>query len=481
MSTLSSDIRVPGLAPALNTDLVSMLDALAAKRSRNLLRSAYYDGRNASFRGFSSSLTPPHMKRLELVLGWSAKAVDILNRRCRLDGFTDGGLDLPLTRIYSDNWLDSEASQANVSSLIHGVSFLVTSPGDTSKGEPPALITSRDALSGTGIWDGRSRRLRSFLAVDDYDDDGQPSRMVLHVANQLHDIVKLRSGWTLETRNHQYGMLVDPLVYKARLGRPFGYSRISRPIMSLHDQALRTLMRSEVTSELYQLPQRVLLGADESAFMDASGNMVPRWQAVLGAVWAVANDEDGNRPDVKQLPGAPQTPYLEQLRMQAQLFAGEAGIALASLGLQGDSNPTSADAYAASREDLVSEAEGTTDGWAPSWRRAMIRALAINEGMAVPPPEWETMITPKWRNPAYSSRAASADAGLKQLQAMPWLGETSVGMELLGLTEDQIKRATAERRRAEGRIMRRTLITAPPALPGPDTMTTEGPDGAIEA
>ena len=34
---------------------------------------------------------------------------------------------------------------------------------------------------------------------------------------------------------------------------------------------------------------------------------------------------------------------------------------------------------------------------------------------------------------------------------MPWLAETEVGMELMGLSDDQIKRALAERRRAAGR------------------------------
>jgi hypothetical protein len=50
----------------------------------------------------------------------------------------------------------------------------------------------------------------------------------------------------------------------------------------------------------------------------------------------------------------------------------------------------------------------------------------------------------------YLSRSAQADAGLKQIQAAPWLAETSVGLELLGLSEQQIRQANAERARAEG-------------------------------
>lgn len=458
-ATRASDLRVPGLAGDEQDDLSAMLAQWEACYSRNIIRSSYYDGRNAAKH---SSLTPPPLRSLGLVLGWSGTAVDVLNRRCTLEGFSTGGLSLPVDEVYSDNWLDTESAQSGVASLVHGVSFLVTHRGDLAAGEPSALITGRSALDGTGLWDGRSRRLRAFLSIN-AKVDNSPTSMVMYRRNSIVSMQKVGPRWVVDRRTHPYGVPVEPLVYKAHLGRPFGYSRISRPVMSIHDQALRTVLRSEVTAELYQMPQRVLLGADDSAFLDAQGNLKPKWQTVLGAVWALGTGEDGTKPDIKQLPGAPSTPYLEQLRMQAQLFAGETNIPLASLGIVSDSNPTSADAYLASREDLIAEAEGTTDGWSPAWRRSMLTALAMTEGVTEIPSEWAAAITPRWRNPVFTSRAAAADAGMKQLAAVPWLAETSVGLELLGLTDDQIKRAESERRRAEGRLARRTIPV--PAVP----------------
>ena len=349
--------------------------------------------------------------------------------------------------------------------MIHGTAFLVNTVGDPSEGEPPGLITSRDALSGTGLWNGRARRLRAFLSLNEFDEDGLPTSMVMYRPNIIITMAKTSVGWAVDRRPHDYGVPVEPLTYRARLGRPFGYSRISRTVMSLHDQALRTILRSEVTAELYQLPQRVLLGADETAFMDSNGNITPKWQAVLGSIWAVPNDEDGQRPDVKQLPGASATPYLEQLRMQAQLFAGETLIPVGTLGLIGDANPTSADAYMASYGDLIAEAENTTDGWSPAWTRSMLRALAMYEGLSEVPDEWVRDLAPQWRNPAFLSRSAVADAGTKQLATVPWLAETSVGLELLGLSEDQRRRALSERRRAEGLLRRRQAAAAPPITP----------------
>src|SRR5690606_41167465 len=95
-------------------------------------------------------------------------------------------------------------------------------------------------------------------------------------------------------------------------------------------------------------------------------------------------------------------------------------------------NPTSAEAYDASQYELIAEAEGTTDDWSPYLRRAMIRALAMANGIPIQdvPPEWAT-IAPHWRKPRYLSRSAAADAGVKQIAAVPWLAETEVGLELL--------------------------------------------------
>lgn len=40
---------------------------------------------------------------------------------------------------------------------------------------------------------------------------------------------------------------------------------------------------------------------------------------------------------------------------------------------------------------------------------------------------------------------------MKQLAAVPWLAESNVGLELLGLSPQQITQALADRRRAAGR------------------------------
>jgi hypothetical protein len=124
-------------------------------------------------------------------------------------------------------------------------------------------------------------------------------------------------------------------------------------------------------------------------------------------------------------------------------------------------NPTSADAYSASRENLISEAEGTMGDWSVPIRRTVNRALAIQNGLTEVPEAWGSIET-KWRSPIYLSKAAAADAGAKQIAVIPWLAETEVGLELLGLDEQQIRRAMADKRRAAGRAVVAALTPTPP-------------------
>jgi hypothetical protein len=90
-----------------------------------------------SERTLMAQAVPDVVRRRRFVLGWSAIAVDKLNRRCNLDGFYDtAGNDLDalgLTDVDRDNRLTAEISQAGVSSLIHAVSWLVTTRATPSR------------------------------------------------------------------------------------------------------------------------------------------------------------------------------------------------------------------------------------------------------------------------------------------------------------------------------------------------------------
>lgn len=462
---VTETLTIPDLADDEQGILNLLWSQLRSKQARNLLRSAYYDGKNA-VQHLGISL-PENCKKLAIVLGWSAKAVDVLNDRCVLDGFVTTGGDLEslgFRELWDDNMLDVEAPQLGVSSLIHATAFLVAHQGDVQSGEPAALVTAKDGTSGTGVWDRRRRVLTSFLSIIDTDDHGRPTDLVLYLPNLTVSCRRDGVAWTVDRREHSFGVPVEPIVHRPRLARPFGTSRISRPVMSLHDSAIRTALRSEVTAELYSVPQRVLLGAGEDAFKDADGNVIPKWQFVMGRIWGLPDDENASNPraDVKEFSSANQDPHVAQLRAWAQLFAGETSIPVSSLGMSTEANPASAEAYYASREDLIKAAESTTDGWSPGWRRTMVRALQMWNGLdpAAPAPDVLAKMRPKWRNPATPSRAAAADAGAKTIAQFPWLAETPLGMELYGLDQEFIDRAWSEKRRVEGQRSLAAVLAA---------------------
>ena len=462
MVTTEKLIRIADLSHDEQNSLDELVVQWREKRPRNNLRSGFYDMTNSE-RSLMSGQIPSVIRRRKFVLGWSAISVDKLNRRCNLDDIYDAsGTDLNslgLAEYVKENRLTSEVSQAGISSLIHAVSWLVTTQGDTQAGEPEVLTLAKDATSATGFWDVRLRSMRSFLSITEYDDDGEPTAMTMYLYNLNIIMAKTGGKWTVERRPHIYGLPVDPLRYKPRLGRPFGSSRISRAVMSIHVQALATMIRADVNGEAYSLPRYVLLGAGEEAFKNADGSPKAAWQAAWDAVWAVSDDHDADpslgRADIKQFHGQSPEPQNAHLRMLAQMFSGETGIPIGELGLIGDANPTSEGALKTSRDDLISEAEQTTDAWAPDLSSAITRALTMRNGGDLP----EGLdIRPDWRSARFESRAQAADAGSKIIDKFPWLAETEVGLELSGLTSDQIRRAKAERERAQGRGVLERLI-----------------------
>jgi hypothetical protein len=466
VATPTPKIILPDTSDDENATLNHLLEQLDQKMPRNLLRASYYDGKRAIRQ--VGAIIPPQYWNIGIVLGWSAKAVDILARRCNLDAFVwpDGDLDsIGYRNVWDSNHLGSEVSSGTISSLIHGTSFLVNTRGGV--GEPAGLIHVKDAMSATGDWNPRTRQLDNLLSITGRDDQGRPTALTLYLDGLTITGEKDMGVWSSDRQEHLWGVPAEPLVYKPRVGRPFGTARISRPVMSLHDQALRTIIRMEGHADVYSYPQMWLLGADESIFKNADGSQKAAWQMMLGRVMGIPDDDEQTNPraDVKQFAASSPQPHIDQLKQQAQLFSGETSIPLTSLGVSDMSNPTSSDSYIASREDLIAEAEGATDDWGPPLQRSLSRALAMANGLSEVPPEWAS-IEPKWRSPLYLSRAAQADAGMKQITAVPWLAESEVGLELLGLDEQQIRRAMADKRRAAGRTVLADL-TAAAAARGP--------------
>jgi hypothetical protein len=457
-------LSVPGLSDDELLILNLCAEELSKKEPRNLLRSSFYDGKRAVQQ--VGTVIPPQYVNIGLALGWAAKGVDGLARRCNLEKmiWPDGDLEsLGMSELEESNFLFSEFSQGRTDSLIHGVNYLITTKGDESAGEPPSLVHAKDALNGYGEWNARRRRLDNLLSVTSRK-DGKITGFVLYLDGVTINADKVDGKWQVDRSKHPWHVPADPLVYRPRGSRRMGKSRITRPVMAHVSSALRALVRLEGHMDVYTIPKLILLGANESIFKNADGSTKASWQIALGRTFGIPDDEDATntRADVKQFDAQSPEPHLAQLNALAKLMARETDLPDSDFALTDMANPTSADAYSASRENLIAEAEGAMDDWSVPIRRTVNRALAIQNGFTEVPEAWGS-IEAKWRSPIYLSKAAAADAGAKQIGVVPWLAETEVGLELLGLDEQQIRRAMADRRRAAGRAVVAALNPQPQA------------------
>lgn len=456
-------IRLPEVDDETNATVARLNKRLTDLAPRNAMLDAYYDAER-NMRRMHGGIVPEQYYRLGLVLGWAAKGVDALARRCNLEGmvWADGDLDsLGFRDLWNSNRLGSETDQGITSALVHGPAYVVASRG--GDGEPLGLIHYYSATNAMGTRNARTRRLDDLLVINERDDEGEPSALTLYLPDVTVTAVKDQGRWEVDESPNVFGeVTAAPLLYSPRLNKPMGRTRITRPVRGFQDAAARALVRLEGHMDVYAYPEFWMLGADPSVFKDADGNPLPEWQQRLGRIKGIPDDKDEDEPslaraDVKQFSAASPSPHLADLNTLAKLTARELSLPDSALALTDLANPTSAEAYDASQYELIGEAEGAQDEFSPALEFVTPFALAMQNGLSSVPAEWLS-IAANWRPAQYETRAAQADAGQKQLASVPWLAETEVGLELLGLDPQQIDRAVAERQRAQARANLTALV-----------------------
>jgi hypothetical protein len=265
------DSQVKGLLDGLATQLDDYAEA-------NKTKVAYYEAKQ-SVESLNIAL-PNGWEKVSTVLGWPAKAVDTLERRISLQGFvTRSGVRHDLAdQVFIDNALRAESIQAHTSALIHGCAFLTVFLRD---GVP--VIQPVSALNGTGVWDAQLRRLSAGLSVNDRNKEGEPTSLTLWLPESvLHiDYVPESDDWDVWSEGVRVPRVhMSVLAFHPRPGRPFGHSRITRPLMSMTDHAVRTMARMELGAEFFATPQRYLNNLpekDREALEKAGG-----WSTLMG-------------------------------------------------------------------------------------------------------------------------------------------------------------------------------------------------------
>lgn len=306
---------------------------LADKQTRVLLRYKYYEMKNNA-QDFSG-LAPEKFKGLKETVGWCAKAVDSLADRLQFDEFQNDEFDL--SEIFLSNNQDILIDSAVLSALISACSFVYIREDN---GYPRLQVI--DGSNATGIIDPVTNLLTEGYAVLERDSMGVVKTEAYFMAGMteiyFHGVLVQRIP-----NAAPYALLV-PIIYRPDAKRPFGHSRISRACIAYTQTALRTIKRSEVSAEFYSFPQKYVLGLSEDAEFN---NRL----ATISSFLNFTKDGDGDHPIVGQFQQQSMTPYTEQLRTLASLFAGETGLTLDDLGFATE-NPSSAEAIKAGHENL---------------------------------------------------------------------------------------------------------------------------------
>ena len=311
---------------------------LAGKRPRVRLRYKYYEMKDVQL---SPSITVPAQLRYQFksTCGWCAKAVDGLADRLQFRGFRDDNFDL--TEIFNMNNPDILYDSAILGALISSCNFIYISADED--GYPRLQVI--DGGNATGVIDPFTGLLKEGYAVLERDEYGSPTIEAYFIPELTQ--IYYKGEKDIEEFPHKvpYPLLV-PIIYRPDAARPFGHSRISRACMYLQKYAKNTLERSEISAEFYSFPQKYVLG------LSADAEDFDTWKATIASMLDFRYDEEnGNTPQVGQFTQQSMSPYTEQLRTAASVFAGETGLTLDDLGFV-QQNPSSAEAIKASHETL---------------------------------------------------------------------------------------------------------------------------------
>lgn len=360
---------------------------LALKRPRVLTRYQYYDMKN-TVKDYGSMI-PENMKWMKHSLGWCAKAVDSLADRLCFRGFREDNFNL--WSIYQLNNPDIIFDNAMLSALISSCCFIHISVGND--GSPRMNVI--DGGNGTGIMDEITGMLQEGYAVLQRDDKDKPILEAHFLPGATTYYPAGKKSYTVKNAA-PYPLLV-PIVYRPDAARPFGHSQISRACMDIMQSALRTLKRSEVSAEFYSFPQKYVVG------LDPEGDGLDKWKATMSSFLSFTKDQDGDSPKLGQFQQQSMSPYTEQLRTFAALFAGETGLTLDDLGFVTD-NPSSAEAIKASHENLRLAAKKAQRTFGSGFLNAGYLAACVRDNL-----EYKRnqiyMTTPIW-DPVFEPDAA---------------------------------------------------------------------------
>ena len=249
---------------------------------------------------------------------------------------------------------------------------------------------------------------------------------------------------------HRLGRpLMEPMIWNATNGKPFGRSRLKKPIRTLIDDYIRIMANATIALEFDTTPQKYILGVTDDQYEAIASD---KFQQYVGSIIAATqNPETGQNPSFGQLNQGSLSPHVDKLRMVATQFSAATGLTVTDVGIINDANPTSSDAILAQSQTLVLMAQQLNAGNGDSLKTIawMAQAIARGVGMEALGPE-ETDVMAHFKNPAMPSVAVTADAAIKIASARQEFASTDTFLEMIGFDQADIRRIRAQEQRVRG-------------------------------
>lgn len=442
-------------------------------------RTLWYDAKHAvEHLGIA---VPPQLEEVAPVLGWPARSVDDLAERTILDGFVSPGDSWEksgLDAVWSDNRLPLLSTMVHTSAYKYAVTFSAAIRG--GDGEPDVLTPAYSATSSTGRWDAVRGRLSSFVTLTDRNSFGAVTGFAFFTDEATIHCKLVDNRWVVDRRPHRVGRVpVVAFVHNPSVEWEFGTSRITRPVISITQRAVRSLLRMEVSAEFYSSPQRAVLGAQESDFVDSeTGAMKTGWEVTIGKLLALSRDpETDELPTVQQFQQASMQPHVDMIRSDAALFSGETGIPVDTLGVIHD-NPSSAAGVDARYKKLNAAAEKAIRCFEGTWADLMRLSVMVRDDDSRAA-DGLSQLSANFRKPHEPTVGEASDAMVKQVAAIPWLAGSVVTLRRLGYTKAEIDELLADKKKADASSRITQLVDAARALRSGDGI--DGAGGRVQA
>lgn len=384
---------------------------------------------------------PKELEQFAVWLAWPTTTVDSIEQRLDVTGFRLPGqtADAQLWETWQYNNLDERQTFAHTDALALARSYVCVGTNEEDPEFP--LITVESPREMVAVRDPRTHRVSAALRLYDVN-LGVSRKATFYLPNRTYWLVRDDAGaWEIaDADDHNLGTVpVVAMVNRQRATRRRdsileGVSEMTH-VIPIAESASRALTGLQLAQETIAAPQRGVLGATKSDFVDANGEVLSAWQAYFGSVWAMANKD----AKTFQFDGADLNNWDVAMNMYARQASGVTGLPVEYFGLNTE-NPPSADGQRAGETRLIKKAERKQTSFGHSWESVQRLVIRFRDGSwSDDARQMETI----WRDPGTPTVAQVTDAVVKRYQA--GLVDWETAQERLGETPAAIAQMKGRR------------------------------------